>query len=222
MKILKYVTGLLSQGIKVVYIPGNHDEMLRRFAGFKLGSFKIANKVLLKAGGKKTWIFHGDVFDITMQYSSWIAKLGAIGYDSLILLNAFMNFLLFKLGFGKISFSKRIKDRVKTAVKYINDFEETAARIAIDNNYDYVVCGHIHEPQIREINTRKGKEVTYLNSGDWVENLTALELHNGQWSLYRFRDDPVAIVEFDAKKEAKNKIEIKSINQQLISDFKKT
>ncbi|MFM7195959.1 MAG: UDP-2,3-diacylglucosamine diphosphatase, partial [Bacteroidota bacterium] len=91
----------------------------------------------------------------------------------------------------KVSLSKQIKDSVKTALSFIDNFEQTAADIAIDNGYDYVVCGHIHKPAKRDITTEKGS-VVYLNSGDWVENLTALEYHGGKWSVYHYKDDPRA------------------------------
>lgn len=191
MQIVKYITSVLSRKTEVTYITGNHDEMLRRFVGFKLGSFSIENKVVLNLDGKKAWIFHGDVFDVTMQHSKWLAKLGAVGYDSLILLNTLVNFCLKSIGKGKISLSKRIKDSVKTAVKFIYDFENTAAEIAIDNQYDYVVCGHIHQPQIRMVNNSKG-EVLYLNSGDWIENMTALEYNDGEWRIYDYKNDEIA------------------------------
>jgi len=191
MQIVKHITGLLTKGTEVIYITGNHDEMLRKFVGFNLGSFSIENKAVLNLDGKKVWIFHGDVFDVTMQHSKWLAKLGAIGYDTLILLNTLVNFLLKLVGKSKISLSKRIKDSVKSAIKFINDFETTAADIAISNAYDYVVCGHIHHPQMRNITTEKG-EVMYLNSGDWVENLTALEYNNKEWRIYNFTEDLTA------------------------------
>ena len=188
MQIIKHITGLLSKGTEVIYIAGNHDEMLRKFIGFRLGKFSIENKVVLNMNGKKIWVFHGDVFDITMQHSKWLAKLGAVGYDMLILLNTFANFISKLLGKGKISLSKRIKDGVKTAVKFVDDFENTAADIAISNKYDYVICGHIHQPQMRKVHNDKGS-VMYLNSGDWVENLTALEYTNNDWRLYSFQED---------------------------------
>lgn len=185
MKVIKQLTSMLSNGTQITYIPGNHDEMLRKFAGFKLGKFKIANKLVLKlADGSKAWIFHGDVFDVTMKYSKWLAKLGATGYDLLILLNTFCNFILTRMGRKRISLSKRIKNSVKKAVKYINDFEQIATDIALENGYDYVVCGHIHHPVIKPLEFKQGF-VTYLNSGDWVEHLTALEYDDGNWTLYR-------------------------------------
>jgi UDP-2,3-diacylglucosamine pyrophosphatase LpxH len=191
MQVVKHITGLLAKGTKIIYLPGNHDEMLRKFAGFKLGSFKIDNKVVLRLNGKRAWVFHGDVFDVTMRYSKWLAKLGAVGYDTLILINTFVNWCLEKMGREKISLSKKVKDSVKYAVKFINDLEKTAADIAISNGYDYVVCGHIHQPEIKKVETEKGS-VMYLNSGDWVENLTALEFIGNSWSIYRYKDDAFA------------------------------
>src|SRR5688572_261103 len=191
MQVVKHITGLLTKNTKIVYLTGNHDEMLRKFAGFRLGSFMIDNKLVLKLNGKRAWFFHGDVFDVTMQHSKWLAKLGAIGYDTLILINTVANWLLTKMGREKISLSKRVKDSVKSAVKFINKFEDTAADIAIGNKYDYVVCGHIHQPEMRKILTDKG-EVLYLNSGDWVENLTCLEFNNNEWRIYRYSEDKYA------------------------------
>ncbi len=188
MRIIKQVFSMASKGTKIYYVTGNHDEMLRKFTGFKMGSLEIVDKLVLELDGKKAWIFHGDVFDVTMQYSKWIAKLGAVGYDMLILLNAAVNFISEKIGKGRVSLSKKVKNTVKSAVKFINDFEKTAADIAISNQYDYVICGHIHHAEIREISNEEGK-VIYLNSGDWIENLTALEYKHKKWSLYRFQEE---------------------------------
>jgi UDP-2,3-diacylglucosamine pyrophosphatase LpxH len=138
-----------------------------------------------------------------MQHSRWLAKLGAIGYDSLILINRFVNFISQKLGQGKISLSKKVKNSVKGAVKFINSFEDTVCDIAIDNNYDKVICGHIHHPEIKTVN-RAGGSVTYMNSGDWIENLTSLEYNKGEWTIYNYFKDPVAqSVDIDKKKQKK-------------------
>ncbi len=187
MKVIKKLVSMMSKGIPVVYLTGNHDDMLRKFSPFELGSFQLKNKLLLELNGKQAWIFHGDVFDVTMKHSRWLAKLGAIGYDLLILLNRLCNTISQKMGKGKLSFSARIKNGVKKAVKFIDDFEMTAAELAIENGYDFVICGHIHQPIIREITTDKG-QVTYLNSGDWIENLSALEYHQGNWKLYKHQE----------------------------------
>jgi UDP-2,3-diacylglucosamine pyrophosphatase LpxH len=191
MQVVKHITSLLTKNTRIIYLTGNHDEMLRKFAGFRLGSFQIDNKFVMKLGGKSAWFFHGDVFDVTMQHSKWLAKLGAVGYDTLILINTLVNWCLNRLGRERISLSKKVKDSVKSAVKFINDFEKTAADIAIENGYQYVVCGHIHQPDMRTIANEKG-EVVYLNSGDWIENLTALEYNDHQWSIYRYSEDKVA------------------------------
>jgi len=218
MQVIKHITGLLAKGTKITYLTGNHDDMLRKFAGFRLGAFKIDNKKVLHLNGKSAWIFHGDVFDVTMQHSKWIAKLGAAGYDFLILLNAFVNFILKIFGGSKISLSKKVKDSVKTAVKFINNFEQTAADIAIHNGYDYVVCGHIHQPEIKKIVTEKG-EVTYLNSGDWIENLTALEYSSSQWRIYRFSEDTYAQSIKLSGRFQKNKLDSDEIFKDLVSEF---
>ena len=190
MKIIKHLFGWMSKGIKTYYVTGNHDEMLRKFAGLKMGSFRLVNKVILDLpGDKKAWIFHGDVFDVTMQHSKWLAKLGAAGYDTLILINSVVNFIsekIFKK--GKLSLSKKIKNSVKSAVKFINNFEQTSADIGIFNKYDYVICGHIHHAEIKVMSNHQGS-ITYLNSGDWIENLSALEYVNGEWTIYRYNED---------------------------------
>lgn len=220
MKVVKLISTWISKGVQIKYITGNHDEMLRKFVGFQMGNFSISNKELLTVDGKKTWVFHGDVFDVTMQHSKWIAKLGAVGYDSLILLNSAINFFASKFGKGPISMSKKIKNSVKSAVKYINNFEKIAADIAIENNYDYVICGHIHQPEIKKIETNAGS-VTYLNSGDWVENLTALEYYDGKWHLFSFKDNFLQDNEFDETNEDdEDVLETKVLFQNMMKEFR--
>jgi UDP-2,3-diacylglucosamine pyrophosphatase LpxH len=152
-----------------------------------------------------------------MKYSKWLAKMGALGYDLLILINAMVNWFLRKLGRENISLSKKVKDSVKTAVKFINDFERTAADIAIDNGYDFVICGHIHHPEIKAIETDRGS-VTYLNSGDWVENLTALEYDGKAWSIYRYKEDTRA-KSMKLPKRLKNKLDNDEIFRDLVNEF---
>lgn len=198
-KVIRQILKFVTKGIPVYYLTGNHDEMLRRFADFNLGSFKLLNKVVLNIDGKKAWVFHGDVFDVTMQHSKWLAKLGAVGYDSLILINSLSNWFLTAFGRNKMSFSQRIKGKFKDAVKFINHFEQTAADLAIDKNYDYVICGHIHQAEIRQIKSSVStKTVTYLNSGDWVESLTALEYQQGHWTIFDYQQ---AVFELETSEE---------------------
>lgn len=185
LKVIKKIIDLASKGTEVVYILGNHDEFLRRFADTTFGNIELTNKKIMTLDGKKAWFFHGDVFDASVQHSKWIAKLGGIGYDFLIRLNVLTNWFLTQLGKEKYSFSKKIKNNVKNAIKFIGDFENAATELAIENEFDYVICGHIHQPQIREVESKNGNCV-YLNSGDWIENLTALEYHNKNWSIYTY------------------------------------
>lgn len=193
LKVIQKLLKLSTKGTQVIYLTGNHDEMLRKFSDVNMGNISLLDKIVLELDGKKAWFFHGDVFDSSVHTAKWIAKLGGIGYDYLILMNRLINWGLHKLGKEPYSLSKKIKGSVKKAVKFISDFEKTAAEIAIDNKYNYVVCGHIHEPKIKRISNNKGS-TNYLNSGDWIENLTALEYDRKKWKLYyhpRNSDDNV-------------------------------
>lgn len=186
-KVLQRVFKFISDGVKVHYLTGNHDEMLRRFSGLQLGNLELEDKLILDLDGKKHWIFHGDIFDVTMQGSRWLAKLGNTGYEILILINKLVNFFLDLMGKEKTSFSQQVKAATKRGIKKLGDYEITAAQIAMDEGYDYVVNGHVHLPVIKPINTDRGS-VMYLNSGDWVENMTALEYNDGEWKLVWYKD----------------------------------
>lgn len=188
LEIIKYILNLSLTNCQVIYLTGNHDEFLRKFSPMTFGKIKLLDKHIFELDGKKTWVFHGDVFDSSVQHSKWIAKLGGIGYDYLIRLNNLSNWILSKMGREKYSFSKKIKNNIKKAVKFIGDFEQTASELAIENKFDYVICGHIHQPQKRKVTTPKGS-CLYLNSGDWIENLTALEYNNGSWEIYYYEND---------------------------------
>jgi UDP-2,3-diacylglucosamine pyrophosphatase LpxH len=216
MEVLKSVASMLTNGTKVYYITGNHDEMLRKFKGFKMGGLEIQNKLLLDLPTGKAWIFHGDVFDTTMKHSKWVAKLGGKGYDLLIVLNTFMNWVSERLGRGRISLSQKVKDGVKGVVKYVNNFELTAAEIAMCSDYQFVVCGHIHQPQIKIMTGKDGGEVLYLNSGDWVENSTALEYHDEKWTLYR-HDRSVVFDQTDMKAQYKDALNYEQLLKEVIS-----
>jgi UDP-2,3-diacylglucosamine pyrophosphatase LpxH len=213
MQVIKEIFSHLSRGTKIVYITGNHDEALRRYSGLKLGNFQLVDKLVLDINGNKTWIFHGDVFDATTKGSAKIiAKLGGQGYDLLILMNRAINWVLKLLGREKMSLSKKVKNSVKKAVKWIGDFEQTAAELAIENEYTHVICGHIHQPQIKIIKSEKG-DVTYMNSGDWIENLTTLEYANNKWEIYDYDEKEYKV---PINENLKNANKIPSLN--VISD----
>ena len=202
LQVIKEIINLISKGTRVIYITGNHDEMLRRYSDVEMGNFKLTDKVVMEIDGKMTWIFHGDVFDATTKGSAkMLAKLGGYGYDLLILLNRFINYFLRLAGKEKMSLSKKVKASVKQAVSWIGNFEQTAAELAISKKYDYVICGHIHQPQVRTVETEEGK-VVYMNSGDWVENLTALEYNHHEWMVYQY--DPKFFVAVDEERAGQN------------------
>ncbi|MGB0180073.1 MAG: UDP-2,3-diacylglucosamine diphosphatase [Flavobacteriales bacterium] len=213
MQVVRELLGMIARQKTIYYITGNHDEVFRRFKGFETSNFKIVNKVVLPLDGKKAWFFHGDVFDVTMQHSKWLAMLGGKGYDALIWFNHLINQVSLALGKGRISLSKKVKESVKSAVKFINHFEETAAEIAIRNGFDYVVCGHIHQPANRTISMNEG-QVTYLNSGDWVENCTALEYNQGEWRIHW--QEEVAVRNTDKGEKARS---TKDLFQELLAEF---
>ncbi|KQB99685.1 UDP-2,3-diacylglucosamine diphosphatase [Pedobacter sp. Hv1] len=219
MKIIRKLMKFVVEGVPVYYLTGNHDEMLRKFADMHMGAFHLQNKLVLELDGKKAWFFHGDIFDVTMQHSKWLAKLGAIGYDSLILINSFTNWCLTSIGREKMSFSQKIKAKFKDAVKFINSFEQTAADLAIEKGYQYVVCGHIHHAELREIVTEDGT-VTYLNSGDWVESLTALEYNQQQWTIFKyqaadFEKDEVEQGVLSDSEDLHSKLDINTLLQKI-------
>jgi len=219
MQVIKEIFGHLSRGTKIVYITGNHDESLRRYSGLKLGNFQLVDKLVLEIDGNKTWIFHGDVFDdlTTKGSAKIIAKLGGQGYDLLILFNRAINWILKILGREKMSLSKKVKNSVKKAVKWIGDFEQTAAELAIQNEYRHVICGHIHQPQIKTIKTEYG-EVVYMNSGDWIENLTTLEYVDNKWEIYQF-DEKAFAVENKVKIMEENRIPSLNVLSEEVSFF---
>lgn len=189
LDVIRRILKMASQGTKVYYLTGNHDDMLRQFGEANFGNIRLCNKLVFSIAKKHYWVFHGDVFDMSIRKARWMARLGGEGYDMLIRINRSINRFRGWLGLDPVSFSAKVKKRVKGAVKTISDFEDIAIQLAAENEYDYVVCGHIHVPQIREVVAKNGRKVTYLNSGDWVENLTALEYNQGKWAIFKY--DPL-------------------------------
>jgi UDP-2,3-diacylglucosamine pyrophosphatase LpxH len=188
---IQQIFHLLSTGTRVIYITGNHDETLRRYADLHLGNFQLADKVVIEIDGKMNWIFHGDVFDhtTTNQAKLW-GKLGSNGYAILLGFNKMINKLMKMFGKEKVSLSKKVMEQFNKRFVRINAFETMIAELAIDKKYDCVICGHIHQPTKRVFSNEKGK-VTYLNSGDWVEHMTALEYYNNDWHLYTHEQEEI-------------------------------
>jgi UDP-2,3-diacylglucosamine pyrophosphatase LpxH len=187
---------LASRGIPVYYLPGNHDDSLRKLVPFKFGNIQLEHKLLLELDGKHVWIFHGDIYDGSITHGRWAAKIAGRCYDSIIVFNRFINRIRKKIGLKPTHFSKKLKSSVKSAVQKVSNFETKAIETAIDKGYDFVACGHIHRPQIREVENDRGK-VTYLNSGDWMENRTSLEYYDGKWLIYTYNDEDFVGLELE-------------------------
>lgn len=207
MKVIKKMVKYISNEIPVYYITGNHDEMLRKFTDFNMGEFRLCNELVLNLDGKKTWFFHGDLVDVSMRYSKFLAKLGGKSYDMLVLVNRAINYLFSKSETDKIQFSHHVKQSVKRAIKHISDYEKIAVEIAVAKKYDNIVCGHIHQPKIQDYELNN-KIITYLNSGDWVESLTSLEYYEGQWHVYKYINDPtIKVVEEEETEDSEMSIQ---------------
>ena len=180
-RILKMIE---EDGTKVTYLRGNHDDFLDQILPFKMGGLTITRDMIYESNGKKYYIVHGDVFDSITSQFKWIAKLGDVGYTFLLWLNRQYNYRRMKKGLPYFSLSQAIKVKVKQAVKYIDDFEAQLSAMARYKDCDAIICGHIHQPALKEING-----ITYLNSGDWVESMTALVEHtNGEWDLVYYSE----------------------------------
>ena len=216
MKVIKYFLELISQGKEIYYVTGNHDELMRKFLNFKIQNFKIVNQIVLETAKGKVWIFHGDVFDFSIQ-TQWLTKLAGFLYDYMIIFNSWINKKIMRpLGRKRLNFSKTIKSNVKTAVQYFANFEMKAAEVAQKNGYKYVVCGHIHTPKIESFNIN-GEEVIYMNSGDWLESLSSLEYADNKWSIYMHKR-----TEQEYKGDNDSRIEMtnKELYKDLIAEFK--
>ncbi len=183
--VVRRVLKLAARGTRVVYIPGNHDEVLRDYAGFHFGGVEIAlEAVHVTADGRRLLVTHGDMFDGVVLYARWLAFLGDQAYTLLLKANVIVNAVRRGLKLPYWSLSAHLKKRVKNAVQYVCRFEEAVAHEAVVRGIDGVVCGHIHYAEIRQING-----VTYYNDGDWVESCTALvEAQDGAMSILDWAD----------------------------------
>lgn len=161
------------KGTRVVFVPGNHDEFVRKYAEHTFGGVEVHNDVEhLTADGRRLWVVHGDLFDGVIQRARWLALVGDSAYEFSLRLNRWLNSARARLGLPYWSLSKYLKLKVKRAVSYVCDFEGAVAREARKRGAHGVVCGHIHHAEMREIDG-----VLYCNDGDWVESLTALAEH---------------------------------------------
>lgn len=172
------------RGTEVIYVRGNHDDFLDSLVPMKFANISIVKDYILESNGKHYFVTHGDVFDKVTTEMKWLAKLGDIGYTLLLWLNGLYNRYRAKRGLPYYSLSQAIKQKVKTAVSYISDFEHVLVGFARKHECEGVICGHIHHPDDRMIDG-----IHYLNSGDWVETMSALtEDKEGNWQVMYYAD----------------------------------
>ena len=183
-------------GTKVFFIPGNHDEAVRPYCGLHFGGVYVVNEAIHEtADGRRVLILHGDEFDAVIGYAKWLALLGDKAYDVALFLNRIFNLVRKLLGFPYWSLSAYLKHKVKNAVEHISDFESFIAERAKHQLADAVLCGHIHNAEMRRIGS-----ILYLNDGDWVESCTALvEDFNGVFSILRWNEDRDKLLDSLAK-----------------------
>jgi len=169
-EVVRRILKLAHRGTKVVFVAGNHDEMLRDYAGMSFGGVELVLEAEhVTADGKRLLITHGDGFDGVVLYARWLAYLGDTAYSMLLRANILFNIVRRRLKLPYWSLSSYMKKRVKNAVQFVCSFEDAVAREAQIRGYDGIVCGHIHCAEIRQIG-----DITYYNDGDWVESCTAL------------------------------------------------
>jgi UDP-2,3-diacylglucosamine pyrophosphatase LpxH len=178
--VVRTLLGKAKRGTKIIFVPGNHDEVFREFDGSVFGNLEIHKEYLYTgATGRRMLVLHGDEFDSVVKCSPWLAKLGSNLYDVLLAANPYINWFRRKLDLPHWSLSAYLKNKAKKAVQYIGSFEDAVAQAARKRGVDTVVCGHIHRAEMRDI-----QGVLYCNDGDWVESCTSLvEDLNGQLRL---------------------------------------
>ena len=196
----------IARTTRIIYVRGNHDDFLDRIIPISFLNISIVRDWILTSGGKRYYVLHGDVFDRVTSSMKWLAKAGDVGYSMLLWLNKTYNRRRIRKGLPYYSIAGKIKQKVKASVSYISDFERHVVEIARKKGCDGVICGHIHHPEVSDIDG-----ITYLNAGDWIESLSALtEDFDGKWSIYRASDKAVdngikADAETDTGKQSKKK-----------------
>ncbi len=177
-KIVRKILKIAEKGTNVIWVRGNHDDFLESYIGLTLGNITVVDELKYKGKNKKIYyIIHGDKLDVFSSKFKIIAKIGSIGYDFALWLNTWYNKYRKWRGLPYYSISKKIKDSVKQAVSFMEDFETNAIKLSKIKKCDGIICGHIHHPTLKD---------NYMNSGDWCENLTALiEDTTGKWTIYQ-------------------------------------
>ena len=187
LRIVSQIIKMASNGCMVYYVTGNQDEYLKDLTDISLGNIQIRSELVLQCNKMKYLFIHGDIIEYLIKISPTLERLGNRGYKTLLSINRPVNKLRKYFGKKKMNLTGRIKSKLPKAQRFVDSFEATAIKYARLKGFDGVVCGHIHVPKIRS--SRAGERLPeYLNSGDWVENLTSLEYAYGRWSIYEYCD----------------------------------
>lgn len=188
-RVVQHLLERLRHGVRIVYIPGNHDDFLREFAALRFGSVEVKDRAVHRAAdGKRYLVIHGDQYDVVVRHARWVSWLGDVSYNTALRLSLAVNRLRSRLGHPHWSLSAWARANVGRAAALVERYEEALSRAAVEAGADGVICGHIHSPAIHD---RHG--VLYLNCGDWVENCTALvERQDGGFELIRWRGEDAA------------------------------
>lgn len=189
-RVVRHIIRKAQRGTRVILVPGNHDETLRKYDGMSIGGLEVRNHLVHEtADGRRILVLHGDQFDSAVRYSPFLASLGSNLYGGLLRMNTWINAIRRRLGKDYWSLAAYAKHKVKNAVQYISRFEEAVVKAATKENVDGVICGHIHRAEISRM-----EGITYMNCGDWVESCTALlEHHDGRIELMQWRNRALSL-----------------------------
>lgn len=222
LKVIKKIFSLAAKGTVVHYITGNKDEPFRKIDDIYMGTIQVSNRLSLKLNGKNTLFFHGDIFDFSFRHSHWLLIFGETGFDTLLKLAKLKTKVLGLFGKKNKPFSNPELDYGERDPSQISLFENNVVKMAVNHHYDHVVCGHSHSPNKQLFETKKG-ECLYLNSGDWVKHMTALEYSFKRWKLYRYENDKLASFYMDEELKSMNMNElIATITQRKERESKKS
>ena len=185
--VVQKILRMARKGTRVIYVPGNHDEALRDYTGIHFGGIQVVRDAIhTTADGKRLLVLHGDAFDGVVKHARWLALLGDWAYNVCLWLNTWFNLIRRRLGFGYWSLSAYLKNKVKNAVQFVDNYEHAVCEEVRRRQADGVVCGHIHKAEIRMIDG-----VLYCNDGDWVESCTALVEHaDGRLEIVHWSEHP--------------------------------
>jgi UDP-2,3-diacylglucosamine pyrophosphatase LpxH len=181
--IKKIISKIVKEQTDVIYVRGNHDDFLDKIVPFAFPNIQVVKDYVLETARGRYFVLHGDVFDNVTSHMKWLAMIGDVGYNFLLTINRLYNYFRRKRGKPYFSLAQHVKQKVKSAVSYISDFERELVKLTRHRHCQGVICGHIHTPA----NCYYGN-IHYLNSGDWVESLTALaEDEDGEWRVLYYK-----------------------------------